>query len=83
MKLVPVVDSKVFDDLIKARRKAIVKHGDQDAPDLVWLAVQSEETGEVARAILNRNSSNAYDECLDAASAFLFHAEVLKKRGLN
>lgn len=83
MTLTPSITPEVLIDLVETRRKAIEKHGNQDAPDLVWIAIQNEEVDEVREAVFAGDQQAAYEECLDAAAAFLFHAEAVKRRGVD
>ena len=78
-----LIEPYVLEDLLRTRRKAIKKNGNRDVSDLLWLAVESEETGEAAKAILEGDAGDAYEECLQAAAVFLFHAEMLRERGLR
>ena len=79
-RLTPDITPEVLIDLVENRRDAIEKHGDQDAADLLWIAVENEEAGEVCKAVFAEDYEAAYEECLDAAGAFLFHAESLMNR---
>ena len=74
------IEPQVLSDLVKAMAAAKKKHGDGDASDGVWLAVEVEETGEVADALLMGDAAHAYTECIDAAVSFLAHAEMLRGR---
>jgi len=70
------------------RRRQDAKWGDQSGnPDLVWSAVLTEETGEVAQAILKtqfeggKTIADVREELVQVAAVAVAHVEAIDKRG--
>ena len=72
----------VYEDLIEVRRLALAIHGDADTYDKDWLDIEREELDELGVAIDDGDYAGAYQEALQTAGVLLFHAEMLKLRGI-
>lgn len=75
----------VFNDIHQERERQIAKWGEQRAPDNPWLAILTEEVGEVAQEIchayIGRGSKDAlYAELIQVAAVSVAWLESLREQ---
>jgi len=58
----------VIDLIIDERRRQDKKWGEQNHDDWHWLAILTEEVGEVAKAMLDLNPKQIYKELIETAA---------------
>jgi len=69
----------VLKDIRRELARAEEKFSTVVEPDLVWLAVLTEELGEAARALLPDGENNLYTEVIQIASVAIRWAENIHK----
>ena len=80
-----VTRAKVLEDVLAERERQDVMYGDQVGhSDEYWNVIATEENGEVARAVYERNVPQAYLEIIQACAVYFAWAEaILEREGIN
>ena len=78
---------RLVDEIVDEIERAAAKHGEQDSlPDSVWLAIATEEIGEIAQGILAEGFGQAdcvhtNEEIVQAISVLVHWLEIRRNRG--
>ena len=79
-KKVPRAD--VLEAVLAERERQDVMYGDQSQhTDEWWCVIAAEENGEVARAILEHDADQMYNEIIQCCAVYFAWAEAILKRG--
>ena len=73
--------AKVLEDVLAERERQDVMYGDQVGhSDEYWNVIATEENGEVARAIWEKDNDHMYEEIIQACAVYFAWAEVIRRR---
>jgi hypothetical protein len=71
----------VLEDVLKERERQDSMYGDQKThTDEWWNVIASEENGEVARAIWEKDDDHMYKEIVQASAVYFAWAEAIHRR---
>lgn len=76
--------AEVLEAVLAERERQDGMYGDQTQhTDEWWNVIATEENGEVARAIWDRDPEHMYTEIIQACAVYFAWAETIIKRGYN
>ena len=74
----------VLEDVLAERQRQDKMYGDQTHhSDPWWNIIATEENGEVARAIWEKDDKNMYEEIIQACAVYFAWAEAIHRRNKN
>ncbi len=73
--------AQVLEDVLKERERQDSMYGDQtNHSDMYWNVIATEENGEVAKEIYERNQTKLFIEIIQACAVYFAWAEAIKRR---
>lgn len=73
-------EHRVYTEITLERTRQFTKWGDQNRTKYEWLAILTEEVGEVAKAILECDHENYQEELIQVAATVVTTLEDIRKQ---
>lgn len=75
-----IIQRGIFEEVARERDRQDAKWGEQNHSDEYWLGIAMEEVGEVAKAVIERNSDAMFEEIIQTIAVLCQWIEAVERR---